>query len=362
MGKHGGNPWGLAKRLGIPVSDLLDFSADLNPFGPPPQLGGLLEDALEHVAHYPEPTYREFREAAGEALHLDPDFILPGNGSVDLIHRIARWRGASKAVVAAPTFTEYERAVQVQGSSVIHRFFEQRENRFDPPSIESMLLPDAQILFLCNPNNPTGTLWPEGQLLELVDRCRCREILVVVDEATMDLVRDGLRYTLASHVERFPNLLVLRSLTKGYGVPGLRAGYLAAAPEVIEDLSQRQPPWVMNGIAAFVGSRLLWDSGFLKRSRERLEMARVEMDRMLRFIPEWEVFSSASNFILCRLPSGEMRNDRLADQLQEQRILIRTCDDFTGLEPGRFIRMSVRSQEENRRLTQALSEVLCLAG
>ena len=342
---HGGNPWDLAQKKGVALSELLDFSADLNPFGPPPQLGRLLQEAAAYLGYYPEPTYREFREAVAQILGLDPACILPGNGTADLIHLISRWKGPARAAVIVPTFTEYERAVKADRGTVVPWTLQIQEDRLT-------------LLFLCNPNNPTGTLLSRDRLLNLLEVCEGRGMTTVVDEATMDLVEEGRRYTISPEVTRFRNLIVLRSFTKGYGVPGLRAGYGVAAPERVEELSRFQPPWAMNLLAAWVGARLVKDQQFLAESRRRLKEARGRMWERLKEIPGAEVSPSQANYFLCRLTSPLVSNEPLAAQLQERGILIRTCDDFTGLEPGRFIRMSVRRDSENDRLLDSLEELL----
>lgn len=351
---HGGNPWALLESLASDPSAILDFSADLNPLGPPPALGPLLQEAASRVPWYPEPTYREFREAAARAEGVEPDCILPGNGTADLIHLISRWRAGCTALVMTPTFTEYERAAAADRSAVLP--WPAAEEAGFEHRLPDGLGPELQegLLFLCNPNNPTGVLCRREQLLELIVLAGRRDAVVVLDEAYMDFVDDGQRYSLASLTERSPALLVLRSLTKSFCIPGLRAGYLVGSPDRVRRLQQIRPPWAMNAVAAFAGARLLEQQAWLDSTRREVGAWRASLERELRVLGWLRPYSSAANFLLCRILDPTKPGPRLAERLAKRGILIRVCDDFTGLEPGRFVRFAVRGPAESRRLIEAL--------
>ncbi|MBI3615901.1 MAG: threonine-phosphate decarboxylase [Candidatus Omnitrophica bacterium] len=359
---HGGNVWRAAQGPFLRPEQLLDFSADLNPLGPPPALPRLLEEGTRRVGWYPEPTYREFREAAGRLHGIDPAGVLPGNGTAELIHLISRWKAGGRVVVVVPTFTEYERAAAADRSQVVPWPLRTGSGFSAPSWNGSLPFGRADLLFLCNPNNPTGTLWPKEQVLRLIEACEWTGTTVVVDEATMDLVEDGLRYSLVPSVQKFRRLIVLRSLTKAFAIPGLRVGYLAAPPQIVEQLAAIQPPWSMNAPAAFVGTHLIQEEEYLSDSRSVLQKFRISLWEGLKGLSFLDPYSSSANFFLCRLQDSALPNNRLADRLRDRGILIRVCDDFTGLESGRFIRIGVRRPEENQRLLDLLGEVFGNAG
>jgi len=351
---HGGNIW---EALGA-----LDFSADLNPLGPPPGLETVLREGWSEVSFYPEPTYRNLRRALAGREGVDPACILPGNGTADLIHLITRWKKPRRAVVCVPTFTEYERAVLADGGD-LSLWFLRAEEGFLPGSLSGIeKMREGELLFLCNPNNPTGRIWPEGRLLESLERCDRLGGMAVVDEAYMDFVADNLRTSAVRWLRRFPRLIVLRSMTKAFAVPGLRLGYAVAAPEVVESLSRVQPPWPVNGPAALAGSWLAEQREYLETCRRSILSFRELLREQLSGLSGIHLFPSEANFFLLRLLDSAWPGARLAAALAEREILVRVCDDFTGLQPGRFIRVAVRKPDENERLVSALREVLPHAG
>ena len=356
---HGGNLWAALEKSSFSRSQILDFSADLNPLGPPPGLENLLRDSWADASVYPEPAYRALRQALARLEGIDPACILPGNGAADLIHLITRWKKGRRAMVCVPTFTEYERAVLADGGEVSPWVFRAQEQFFPDPPPE----PDgSDLLFLCNPNNPTGRLWPRARLLESLERWDQQGGTVVVDEAYLDFVEEDLRCSAVRWLDRFPRLIVLRSMTKLFAVPGLRLGYLAASPGWVAALGRIQPPWPVNGPAVSAGIWLSEQREYREESRRAIQPARRQLAAELAKLPGLRLFPSEANFFLCCLTSPVWTGPRLAAVLAERGILIRVCDDFTGLEPGRFFRIAVRRPEENQRLIAALREVFGHAG
>ncbi len=355
---HGGNPWAWSKLQGSPAQEILDFSVDLNPLGPPADLADLLQEGAGSLRRYPEPTYERFRKAVGRRLERDPAQILPGNGTSELIHLVSRAFARARAAVVVPTFTEYERAVAADGGQTIPIPLREEE-AFAPPALKGG--PDLsriQLLFLCNPNNPTGTFWPKELIFPWIQAAQLVGAMVIVDEAYMDLTQEPAQGSLAREIERFPNLIILRSLTKTFAVPGLRAGYLVASALVCGRLGRLAPPWSMNALASWVMLNWLNDEEYLARSRRAIAIGRRQLEKGLKAFPQLAVFPSQANFLLIRLEDSSWSGPLLRERLLSRGILIRACDDFTGLAPGRFIRVAVRAEEENQRLLLGLRELL----
>ncbi len=351
---HGGNVWALSRARGIPPERILDFSADLNPWALNWVPTDVIQKAWAQVRHYPDPEYRCFRQAAADGEGVEPENILPGNGTADLIHLISRWRKGAHVLIPVPTFTEYARAVQADGGRVL-RWTLPEEQEFSGADFPSFFREETvDLLFLCNPNNPTGRLWPRETLLECLKLCEQKGTLLVVDEAYIDLAPDEQRFSLAPCTVRSKSLVVLRSLTKSFGLPGLRLGYAVGHPDLVESLKELQPPWPLNTLGAEIGAWLLQALLPLSESRQKLASDRLELQRSLENLG-LRVFPSDANFLLCKTNSSV---SHLAQALEEKGILIRCCDDFGGLEPDRFFRVAVRTPEENQRLLDVLREVL----
>ena len=337
----------------------MDFSADFNPLGPPAGLQAVWEEGLSRLESYPEPTYRRFREAAAQREGVSPEQVLPGNGTADLIHLVSRFRPRSTAAVVVPTFTEFERAVAADGGTVLPWMLEE-ESGFSPEFLRAPgPIPAGGILFLCNPNNPTGTLWPRPPLRRLIEEAEGAGAVAVVDEAYLDFVEEGERHSAIEWLNDFKRLIILRSMTKAFAVPGLRVGYALSSISLIEDLKRFQPPWPMNTLAAQVGEHLARvGEGHLALTHELLPAWRSHLEEGLRALGGIRPYPSHANFLLCRLEDPAWTAGRLKTALARRGILIRDCGDFTGLGGGRFFRVAVRREEENAVLLSGFRELL----
>jgi threonine-phosphate decarboxylase len=341
---HGGPP----SENGRP---LLDFSTNLNPFGPPAGVLRALRQGLPDIARYPDTNSLMLAQAlAKHRFGVDPNQIVIGNGVNECIHAIARSRSPGVVAILQPTYTEYHRACVNAGHQVQHWLAEGDEFQpapFDPGR--------ARIVWLCNPNNPTGRLWPGDQLRSWVRAYP--DVDFVVDESFLPFRRDELRHSLISQVKRLGNLIVVRSMTKLFTLPGLRLGYLVASSDRASALRSGQPWWPIGILAQLAGIAALKDKPFVRRTQAWLNR---ERNWLLR---QFDVFSdhlhpvrSEANFVLIRLQgiSAEM----LRHQLLCHGICVRLATNrFVGLE-GEYIRLAVRTRKENERLIKALRSIL----
>jgi threonine-phosphate decarboxylase len=252
--------------------------------------------------------------------------VLAGNGSTELIYLVARLFAGQAVRVLMPSFTEYEDACHACGAKLV----------------DAGVAPSAT--FAANPTSPDGRLCAREELLALAG-------VRVVDEAFLPFVSEEL--SLAPLAARSLDWIVLRSLTKFYALPGLRLGYLVAHPEHVERLRALQPPWSVNGLAAAAGVAALADVEYAERTRARIAVLREELARGLGALG-LDPAPAAANYILCRTHDA----DALCAALRERGIAARNCNSFTGIEPNRRVRFSVRERAENARLLQALREIL----
>ncbi len=349
---HGGQGAALLERFGLPATQpLLDFSTNLNPLGPPGWLGDAIAGAMAGLSRYPDPDYRAAREAIARHDGVAPEQVLLTNGGAEAIFLAAGLHARGRAVIVEPTFSEYARACAAHGLAVTSLRLTPPAFDLDPARLDSPLH-RADILFLCRPNNPTGTLLPWPAMESLLDAAQRQGVTVVVDEAFIDFVDDP-GAALTSLLPRFDNLILLRSLTKLYTLPGLRLGYLVADAQTVRRLQAGQPPWSVNHLSAALVAPLLADGDFLDRTHAWLRGERPRLQASLLALG-LEVVPSRVNFFLVRQGSGPSAGDALLGRLLQAGILARHTHNFPGLD-GSWIRLALREPADNDRLLLALA-------
>lgn len=355
--RHGGNIYVAARELGVPPSRLLDFSASINPLGPSKRAIRAAAKALPLACHYPDLTCHGLVTALASRWKLDPAHFVIGNGSSELIHLVPQALSIRHALILGPTFSEYERAVTNAGGRVAYLHATRRDGYRNPvtQALKALRTNRSRVdaLFLCNPNSPTGHVASAQDVLELADMAARRKIWVVVDETFVDYCE---AHSVLSAVARNPRLLVLRSFTKFYALPGLRIGYLAGSPEAVARLRRLQAPWSVNTLAQTAARAALEDQRHAQRSLAFMHRERARLAKALRAISGLHVFPPAANFLLVELPPL-MPAAQVTQTLRQQGLLIRDCSAIPGL-TKRTIRIAVRTTPENRRFVTALRRLL----
>lgn len=352
---HGGNLNWAAQLAGCSPSVILDFSASINPLGPPDSAIAAIKRGLSSLNHYPDPNYPQLRETLAQWHNISPEWVLPGNGVAELL----TWAGRELADLDAvylftPAFRDYRRALQGFGATIkacplnVPKMRSQSAKHQDFP----LEAPETKNcgLILNNPHNPTGQLFSRQAILPYLEQFA----LVVVDEAFMDFLRPEDQESLIEDVAQYPNLAVLRSLTKFYTLPGLRMGYAVAHPQRLKQWQQWRDPWAVNSLAAEAAIAVLPDSSFQEQTWQWLETARSRFYQDLMTIPGISPLPSAANFFLVatEIPASQLQ----AQLLKEAQILIRDCLSFPELGEGYF-RTAIRHPEENAKLQQALQRI-----
>jgi threonine-phosphate decarboxylase len=343
---HGAHAAAAARSLVVAEGDLLDFSQNINPLGVPSGAMEAARRALREETHrYPDAGYRRLRAALASYLGVSPARILPTNGGAEALFLAARGaRSGGRAVILEPTFSEYAAAAHAAGLEPVRRVARCREDgfRLDLEALED--LEGVNLVFLCNPNNPTGDCLDRAEVLEVADRVLESEAVLVVDEAFADFAPE---ISVAAHASEA--LYVARSFTKFFGMPGLRLGCLVCVDP--GRIQQFQPSWPVNAIASAAATAAVGDPDFVRSSVAGVLRLRARLLEDLEALPGLTAFPSAANFLLVHGPEG------LSRRLARRGILVRGCEPFVGLGPGYF-RVAVRGAEENRRLLAALREEL----
>jgi threonine-phosphate decarboxylase len=350
--EHGGNVFGIARSLGVPPEQILDFSASINPLGMAPGVGRALLDNLDRLLHYPDKDSSELKEALAAYHRVGPDQIAVANGSTEIIHLLPRAFGGRRALIVAPAFAEYAAALARCGWEIDY-FTLQSEDGFalSLPALMEKLSGRYDLLFLCNPANPTGGLIPKPEIARVLALCQGCGTFLVLDEAFIDFCEEESAKELIASAER---AVLLRSMTKFFAIPGLRLGYAIGAPATVAAIAALQDPWSVNTAAQLAGIASLADAEYGRRTREYVEAERERLAGRLARIPGFKVFPSRANYLLVQLCNGAGVAE-LRAELLKRGVLIRDCSNFVGLDGG-FFRVAVRLREENDRLLELLEK------
>lgn len=345
---HGGDVLSYEKEY---HKKALDFSANINPLGIPPRVLAAAEKALKHSGVYPDPLCRKLTQAIAKAECLPQSHIICGNGAADLIFRLVLALKPKRALLLAPTFAEYETAL-ASVECRTERHFLTAENGFVlTDSILPELTKDLDVLFLCNPNNPTGQIISPELLFRITELCRQNEIRLVLDECFIDFLDHPENHTMKNKLDTYPNLFILKAFTKLYAMPGLRLGYgLCADENLLDRLFAVSQPWAVSNVASAAGIAALKQTAYVEKSKKLIQRQRAYLKRQLEILG-CSVIGSQANFLFFGT-----ENERLDQKLKEKGILIRSCGNYAGLS-NRYYRIAVRGKEENRKLVKAFRQL-----
>jgi threonine-phosphate decarboxylase len=356
---HGGDVWGFSRKHNIPVDKVLDFSAPINFLGASPKAVESVRQNAGLIRFYPDPNPVELRTEVAKYVGcgVKAENIILGNGSIELIYMLTEvFPAGFKAVIPVPSFTEYEKAaLRVHGEVVFVNLLE--NFALDIESIKKALTDDTRIVYICNPHSPSGTVYSRDTLLDLVEFCQRKNIIFSVDENYIEFTNRIEEITLAGYVNKYENLFVIRSVTKFYGMPGVRFGYGISNQSLIEKLETVRQPWSINSLAGFATLAAFEDKEFIEETRREISRERAQLASMLEGMGGLRVFPSETNFLLVKILRKGVTSTALREKLATKGILIRDCSTFVGLDDS-FFRVTVRSAGENAKLIAAMKKIL----
>ena len=346
-----------ARSSGRCVTEWIDFSASINPLGPSPRARRAIVAALDLVSHYPDPDCVSLRRALATHYKCAPEQLLIGNGSTELIHLLPRALPIRRALIIGPAFSEYARAVSLAGGQAL-LVNATRDEEYRPPFDRALKIlkkknPNFDAVFLCHPNSPTGQAADVENILELAHVARRRHASVIVDETFVEYCQER---SVLPHLNRMPHVLMLRSFTKFYALPALRAGCLIGGADVVRRIGHAQPPWSVNALSQAAVLASIADLRYATRSRTFMDRERPRFSRALQSFPGVTVFPSDANFLLLELPE-RYSAAHVTRALWRHGMLIRDCSHIDGL-TSRMIRVAVRTKSENERLITEFRRIL----
>lgn len=329
----------------------LDFSANCNPLGTPPGVRQAITDAVSSIAHYPDVWCEKLTEALAEYEGVPGNMIFCGNGAAEVIFSLCLAAKPQKALLLAPTFAEYEQALEAVGCEITYcELKEERGFATEESVTETLRQEKPDIFFLCNPNNPTGVLTEKRLLDAIAKTCRQENILLALDECFLDFVEKPQDYTMKSSLKEYENLFILKAFTKRYAMAGVRLGYgLSGNRKLLDRMEEVTQPWNVSGLAQAAGIAALKEEAYVERGRNLIFKEREYLKKELADLG-YRLYGSQANYIFFR------GKESLWEKIAEQKILIRDCSNYKGLKKG-FYRIAVRTHEENEKLVAALKKL-----
>jgi threonine-phosphate decarboxylase len=357
---HGGDLAAIARRYGVDAGDLVDFSANINPLGPPPSLVRELTSAAADLADlgcYPEPDAATLRTALGTHLGVDPEAIVVGNGAAALLEIALAAVEVRRCLVPVPAFSEDRRAIEARGAEFVPFALRARDDfaMRAADTIDAVRSGDADTCLVTNPHNPSGSLTPRSEILSLCDALRAAGKNAIVDEAFIDYVPEA---SVTAYAAEHSRVIVVRSLTKFFAVPALRVGYAVCQPAVARRMRSYMASWPITTIAARAIAAALGDYAYAQRTRSANTRERTRLQALLEELG-LRVLPSSANFLLFEIPRTIPNTAALVEILvRRSRLVVRDCCSYEGPEAARFIRVAVLDPQTNDRLVAALAQIL----
>lgn len=343
MHKHGGD---IYRNI-----DVIDYSANINPGGLPDKVIAAAIEGVKLSTHYPDVECQELRAAIAKEEGLNMDYIRCGNGAADVIFSLVLAVKPKKALLIAPSFYEYEQALRSVDCQISYYYLEE-ENDFVPQDdMLEAINDELDILFVCNPNNPTGVLLDTAFLDRILDKCNECNILMVIDECFNDLIDEPDKYTMKARLESNKRLFILKAFTKIYAMPGLRLGYgLSSDNEIINKMILVSQPWSVSIPAQKAGLAALEEKEYVKETMAEIG---AEKKILLQGLKELGIktYGAGANYIFFKA------SESFDKECLEKKIMIRDCSNYEGLTKG-YYRIAVRGHEDNQKLLETFAQIM----
>lgn len=349
---HGGNAKIISREKNIDFKEIIDFSANINPLGIPESVRSAIIENIGLIEKYPDISYYELKECISEFEDIKKENILLGNGAAEVLFSIVRAINPKKSLIMAPTFSEYEEAVNSVGGSIRYYYLKEEYEFKIQYDVLECIDDDLDLIFICNPNNPTGVLTDKEMLLKILIKAKEHNVKLLIDESFLDFIEEKL--TMANYINEYDNLIIVKSLTKFFALPGLRIGYALTGDKILkEKLQEVTPAWNINILAEIATKNALKDTRYIRNTKGFIDEEKDYLYEELIKIKELKVFKPSVNFIFIKV---KIDLD-LKEELLKFKILIRSCSNYNGLN-SKYYRVAVRTHEENIKLIKSLQEIL----
>ena len=356
---HGSDLEAIEQIYHIKKEDLVSFSANVNPLGISYLLRSTLSENLDAITTYPDREYTALRNCISDYAGTQPENVIVGNGSTELISLFIQTRHPKKAMILGPTYSEYEREITLGGGTTLYYPLKEENGfRMDVEDFCNTLSDQLDLVVLCNPNNPTSTAITCDQMRKILDACLRHGIFVMVDETYVEFAPDESRITSVPLTNYYTNLIILRGTSKFFAAPGLRLGYaITGNQDVIKAINTRKNPWTINSLAEIAGRLMFSDQEYISQTTKLIHDERTKLYTELSSWNSVTVYEPSANFILMKILKKEVTSQQMFDHCIRKGLMIRDCSTFPFLD-DHFIRFCFMKPEQNQRLLEAFREQL----
>ena len=355
---HGSDIEKICEVYQLKPEEIVKFGANVNPLGLSEHVKEQLAGRLDILSSYPDRDYTSLRSTISEYCNIPAEFILPGNGSSELIALLIQERNPKHTLILGPTYSEYSRELSFSGSTQEYYHLHEEDNFvLDVDDFCRTLDGKYDFLILCNPNNPTSSAISINDLRRIVSFCNERNIFVMIDETYVEFAPDINTITAVPLTREFTNLMVLRGVSKFFAAPGMRLGYgITGNMEFLAKMREKQTPWSLNSLGAFAGEIMLQDEDYIKETRNLILSERDRMIRELKDTDTYKIYPAYANFILLRILKNGLTSYDVFEACIRQGMMIRDCSSFQCLD-GEFVRFCIMMPEDNSRLVEVLKSL-----
>lgn len=356
---HGSDLEKIEAIYGIKKEEITSFSANVNPLGISPKLKETLIHQIDAITGYPDREYSSLRKSIASYVGGHMDTILVGNGSTELISLFIQLINPKKAMIIAPTYSEYEREITLNGGICSYYYLKEKDNfKLDFTDLAHSLLDDVKLLVICNPNNPTSTSIKTSQMEEILTLCKEKGIFCMVDETYVEFTDNIDEITSVPLTKTFDNLIILRGISKFFAAPGLRLGYaICGNKELLDEVNKKKNPWTINTLAAIAGEIMFSDEEYIKNTKNLIDSERKRICNLLSTCKNIKVYPPTANFVLVKILKEGLSSDQVFDIAIKEGLMIRDCSTFESLDNS-FIRFCFMDPDKNTKLVDLLLELL----
>lgn len=355
---HGSDIEKICEVYHLDPKNIIKFGANVNPLGLSENVKQQLASRLDILSSYPDRDYTTLRNTISEYCNVPAEFILPGNGSSELIALLIQERNPKHTLILGPTYSEYSRELSFSGSTQEYYHLREEDNFvLNVDDLCQTLEGNYDFLIICNPNNPTSSAITREDLQKLLTFCAEKNIFVMIDETYVEFAPDISEITAVTLTKEFTNLMVLRGVSKFYAAPGMRLGYgITGNLDFLKKMKEKQVPWSLNSLGALAGELMLQDKDYIHRTRELIISERTRLLQALVEIPTYKTYPAYANFILLKIQKPVLTSYDVFDACIRQGLMIRDCSSFECLD-GEYIRFCIMIPEDNTKLLHILKSL-----